>query len=145
MSNSRAPLLEVAYLDPVNPSKDDVAAVFNLIAEVTWPVNKLAPVNPVKAVARIMQVATHGIALIFEDNGKPVGTVGLIRNDLWFADAEIMVEVWCSILPNYLTPQHMRFMVGTLKALSRDTGLKVLLMVQTGQRGRVLTIDGTKE
>ena len=61
--------------------------------------NGLGAVNRQKALAVIADVLSNGIALIAEDNGHPVGTVGAKVASWWYSDDEYVGDYWTFVVP----------------------------------------------
>ena len=61
--------------------------------------NGLGAVNRQKALGVIADVFSNGIALIAEDDGRPVGTVGAKVASWWYSDKQFLGDLWTFVLP----------------------------------------------
>lgn len=95
----------------------------------------LCRVNPDKAINEICRVAKEEAALMVFAGNILVGTMGLIKADLWYGDGGMLVNRWFFVLPGV---KHMG--VGALlqieaQALAAVADLPLVIYREPRRRG----------
>lgn len=87
-----------------------------------------APLNDDKAASVIADTIEIGVALVVENDGRIIGSMGLNRIDYWYADADFLGETWL-----YVDHKHRKdgevigLLMGEARQLGETTGLPVLI------------------
>jgi hypothetical protein len=95
-----------------------------------------APLNPTKTGQYVYRVMSEGAAYIIEDDGKPIGTVGLSILEFWYSDARFWSEEWLFILPTHRDGAALRAVFAEMQVLGRETGLPVNVTIFNEKRAK---------
>jgi GNAT superfamily N-acetyltransferase len=115
---------------------DDIAAIHRFLCLVAHPaVRARAPIDPIKSVREIKRVVDTQWAVIAEINGELVGSLGLIKVDWWYANAEFLTERWLFTYPALWHRGVGPALLGYAGAVGTATGLKVIINGHVRMRG----------
>jgi hypothetical protein len=115
--------------------EDDYRIIFALLL-VQHAESGRAPVNPGKSGMYIYRVMTEGAAYIIEDDGQPIGTIGLSMLDFWYSDEKFWTEEWLFIAPGHRNGSALRAVFAEMKVLGEQTGLPVNVTIFNAKRAQ---------
>lgn len=72
---------------------DDGPAIFHLLLAMHAEV-ALAQLNEGKVARTVAYVIEHGVGIVGERDGEVVATAGLILDDWWYSDQQLLRDLW---------------------------------------------------
>lgn len=113
---------------------EDFKAITDVLLEGFHEI-KYMPVNKEKTAAKIYQVMNSGMAyLAFDEDGSPVGTLGMIELDYWYSDVHFLQSLWFYVLPRYRNAGHGKALLRMAAQAANEKGLLGFVEVDNPQR-----------
>jgi len=104
----------------------DTERIFELL-KIMHGENGIAPMSPIKVVRRIKSCITDGVVLLFEVDGKLVGSVGAGMQEFWYSEFAHLSDYWIFVHPAHRKSTVVLELIKGLreKALQLDVPLAV--------------------
>lgn len=108
-------------------SEADAPVVLDFLRAMHAEVGR-APLNDAKALGVIAETIRLGVALVVEDGGRIVGSMGLNRIDYWYADDDFLGETWLYVDREYRKAgEVIGLLMSEARHIGEATGLPVLI------------------
>ena len=112
-------------------SDDDVIEIHKFLCVVAGP-NLPGPVNPLKSINEVWRVVHDEFALMAMQDGRLVGTLGVIRADFWWGDVPFFANRWAFCLRD---AKAWKPLLREAKSIAKECGVEFHLISEA--RGRI--------
>jgi len=110
-------------------SLDDCKAVLEFLRAMHAEVGRV-PLDDSKALNTIAETARNGVAYTIrddDDNDRIVASIGLTRNDFWYAHEEFIGEVWLYVDPAHRDGEALGLLLNECCAIATKANMLVLI------------------
>lgn len=104
----------------------DVCAIHQFLLVVAKPAMRV-PVDPIQSLMEIIRVTKDYVAIMAEQNGHLVGTMGVISAPWWYNPCEMfMADRWDFVLPQLQHTEVHRMMLAEANTIAEQAGLEFI-------------------
>lgn len=108
----------------------DVEELYSFLSNMHAEIG-VARLDREKALARIAQVVQGGGALVIEDGGRMVASVGIEETSAWYSNEKAYYDTWFYVHHDHRKSGHAKALLYFVKQASKVRGIPVVISVGT--------------
>jgi GNAT superfamily N-acetyltransferase len=93
--------------------------------------NGVGRLDQSKVRGAISEVIASGGCLVAKQDGRIVGSVGLIMDEWWYSSEKALIDRWFFVHPDHRKFGHATRLIAAMKAAADTSGLPVVLQVSS--------------